>query len=101
MVKKYKARKGATFNNKDAQVIGVTIDSLRNDSGFVTPKVIVDNAKDAKSPIHKFFEWDNSSAAERFRIQQARDVNNHIVEIVVIAEEQKEQRSFVYVDDPT
>lgn len=38
----------------------------------VTPKQIVEYARDENSELHKCFEWNNDVAAEKWRIQQAR-----------------------------
>ena len=97
MKKKYKARKGAKFNSKEAQVIGETIESLKDDKGHITSKSVVEEARNKSSSIHKFFEWDNNKAAEEFRLQQARDLVNHVVEIVIIQGECIEQKSFFSV----
>ena len=93
-MKKYKAKKGARFNDEEAQVIGQTIEDLRDSKGHITPIELVKNAKNKNSPIHNFFEWDEGKAAEEYRLQQARDLVNHVVEIVVIGGEETEQRSF-------
>lgn len=38
----------------------------------VTPKQIVEYARDENSELHKCFEWNNDIAAEKWRVQQAR-----------------------------
>lgn len=40
----------------------------------ITPKAILDFARDENSELHKCFEWDNDSAAEKYRIIQAGNV---------------------------
>lgn len=40
----------------------------------ITPKAILDFAKDEKSELHKCFDWDNDSAAEKYRMIQAGNV---------------------------
>jgi len=70
-VKHYTARPGTTFNNRDAKIIGAFLDR-RFPDGVYTPKEIVDAARPGNSPIHKYFEWDDSRAAELYRLQQAR-----------------------------
>lgn len=97
MGEKYKARKGAKFNNKEAQVIGKTINNLRDKKGHITSKNVLDNARDKDSPLHKYFEWSNSKAGREFRLQQARDLVNHVVEIVIVQGEEIEQKSFFSV----
>ncbi len=47
---------------------------IRKRHGVVTPKLIVEDARDPKSPLHNFFDWDDSSAAEKYRLHQAGDL---------------------------
>jgi len=35
--------------------------------GKVTVQMIVDGASSPKSPIHNFFEWDDSAAGRKYR----------------------------------
>ena len=44
-----------------------------------TPKQILDFARDPGTELHKCFEWDDSIAAEKYRLQQARTVVCHLV----------------------
>jgi hypothetical protein len=40
--------------------------------GILYPEAVVENAKDKNSPLHNFFVWDNTKAAELYRLEQAR-----------------------------
>lgn len=40
--------------------------------GRITPERVVEAASEVTHPLHDFFEWDDSEAARRFRITQAR-----------------------------
>jgi hypothetical protein len=83
MVKKeYKARAGAPFSNKDAPIIGKTLEGIFGKFGQVTPELIVDEARPEKSPLHKHFEWNDKTASEAYRRHQARQITNHLVEVV-------------------
>lgn len=44
------------------------------DGGELTPKSVVEAARDPENPLHPHFEWDDSVAAEKFRHEQARDL---------------------------
>lgn len=44
-----------------------------------TPKQILDYARNQNTELHKCFEWDDSIAAEKYRLQQARTVVCHLV----------------------
>ena len=40
--------------------------------GSITPASVLDEARDEASPLHTHFEWDDSEAAEQYRLVQAR-----------------------------
>ena len=40
--------------------------------GNLEPKAVVDRARDPKNILHDSFEWDDSIAGEKYRIEQAR-----------------------------
>ncbi len=40
----------------------------------ITPDAVVEKARDPKTALHRCFEWDDSEAAERYRLWQARMV---------------------------
>lgn len=44
----------------------------------LTPQNVVETARDKKNPLHDYFDWNDSTAAEGFRIRQARDLINSI-----------------------
>ncbi len=96
MKKKFKARNGATFSVKDAQKIGEELELIKSKS-VLNPTNVVARAKNKKSILNKYFEWDNTEAAEKWRLQQARDIVNHVVEVTVIRGEQVEERAFFNV----
>lgn len=50
----------------------VLAEMARANGGTLTPREIVDVARDEDSPLHWFFEWDDSTAAELYRHEQAR-----------------------------
>ena len=94
--KKFKAREGSPFSVKDAQQIGEELESIKKE-GNLTPPRIVERARNKKSILNKYFEWDDIEAAEKWRLQQARNITGHIIEIVVIRGEQVEERAYVSV----
>lgn len=48
------------------------IASLADDSGIITAKAVVKDAKREESPLHKHFEWNDTKAARDHRLEQAR-----------------------------
>ncbi len=42
--------------------------------GILNPSDVVDSARPIESPLHSRFEWDDSEAAQRYRLWQARQL---------------------------
>lgn len=68
----YKAREGSHINDNDAKVIGGFLAKKFGEEP-VTPEQVVASARSSKSPIHGYFEWDDTVAAGAYRRVQARD----------------------------
>jgi len=73
--KVYGARKGAPFKKGDAQAIGEFIDSIDVKS---SKKILARIKKNKKHIIHGLIEWDDTIAGEEFRLQQVRNIVNHV-----------------------
>lgn len=72
-MKTYKAAKGARLTDRDAETIGPVLDELASaHGGVLVADRILEAARHPESPLHRFFEWNDSVAAERWRIEQAR-----------------------------
>lgn len=78
---------GARFQSGavlDAIAVGRHIEFLRKQAhGELTPKDIIDDARNPNSPLHSFFEWDDGEAAEQYRLSQARGLIRAVVAIYV------------------
>lgn len=48
------------------------IKSLEKSSGELLPEDVVKSARDPESPLHAYFEWDDTEAAHKYRMSQAR-----------------------------
>lgn len=59
---------GTFFKKYDANKVGAEIETLGDD---VTPENVVLLAKNEKSEMHNYFEWDDSKAGHLYRKQQA------------------------------
>lgn len=57
-------------------------------SGQITPQEVLEKAKDLNSELHKCFEWDDTIAAEKYRLQQARSI---IINLVYVPKKEEEQ----------
>lgn len=47
------------------------LQKIEKDHGALTPRVVVDAARDENHPLHERFEWEDSVAGERWRTYQA------------------------------
>lgn len=64
----------------DAQAAGETLEHLRtNHGGLLTAELVVEQARQQSSPLHGYFEWDDTEAAHQYRLEQARHLIRHIV----------------------
>lgn len=50
------------------------LQSIYEQTGFLTAQVVVDAAVPEDSPLHDRFEWDDSIAGPLYRLEQARDL---------------------------
>lgn len=76
----------------DAEVIGGALDVIVERDGYVTPHTVVDEARPATAPLHKFFEWNDRIGAEAYRILQAKDLCRS-VEIRIIKPSSGEEQA--------
>lgn len=85
----------------DANAFGRVVEGLRKQHGNeISPVAIVDEARPDDSPIHPLFEWDDTEAAEAWRVHQARNALNSI-RIVVLAgsDDEKEVYANISIQD--
>lgn len=70
--------------------------------GQLTPKLVVDLARNPEHPLHNRFEWDDAVAGEKYREVQAAE----LIRSVKVVRKEKEPgdadvRQFVHVERPT
>jgi hypothetical protein len=71
------------WDERLAQPVGEELERLKEQSGKdgIDPVDVVNAARNRKSVLHGFFEWDDSKAAEEFRLEQARRLVRHVLVI--------------------
>jgi hypothetical protein len=75
------------------------IKKLESRSGKLTPLQVLEAARPEESPLHDFFEWDDSAAAEAYRIDQARELIRRVR--IEVTYEETTIRTVQYVRDNT
>lgn len=63
--------------------------------GELQPKAVVDAARSEESPLHKSFDWDDSEAAEKWRVTQARNLIRAVVTYEKVGNKSVSTRVFV------
>ena len=75
MAKKFYPRTGSPFKKKHVQAIGMFIENINNK----TSENILEHIKSSPDHvIHDYITWDDGVAAESYRLQQVRNIVNHI-----------------------
>lgn len=79
----YTFREGSRFQkgaSATPDAVGERLEALRQQAeGELTPSAVVNDARSQGSPLHSFFEWDNTEAAEQYRLHQARNLIRSVV----------------------
>lgn len=54
-----------------AAVVAERFHAIKDDAGYVHAEDVLEDARPADAPLHPEFEWDDLTAAEKFRLLQA------------------------------
>jgi hypothetical protein len=93
----YKPAKGSHLTEEQAQRYGQRIyDLVEERNGTITPGDVLTDAESERSPLHDFFEWDDTQAAERWRTNQARYLLRSIHVVLTNGQGEEEQTRFTY-----
>lgn len=91
---------GGKFRGAPAQAVGEELDRLREaNKGRLEARDVLEAARDESSPLHTCFEWDDSTAAEVYRLDQARRICREIHVVIQRHNRQEKQYAFVHVTD--
>lgn len=80
-----------------AQIAGEMCAELENSESGLTAKSLLDANRPKDAPLHDEFEWNDSAAAERYRLSQAQSIIRNIVIVRPEASEVQTVRAFVNV----
>lgn len=84
---KYKARNGSNLSDEQADSYGKHLAKLLKKTGKITPEEVVSDAKNENTPYHDYFDWDDSVAAFKHRLYQARSILNSIMEVTIVRDD--------------
>ncbi len=93
---RYEWREGSRYPVK-AQVVGRTLEQIDRENGGVTPRVVVEVSRPEDAPLHPIFEWDDATAGELYREDQARRVIRSVRVIETDRQGQDKPPAIAYV----
>jgi hypothetical protein len=98
----YAWKKGFPWASKaDPEQVAIRIKELASGGKYPKPSDVLDDGRNPTSPQHNIFEWDDSVAAENYRLKQAGDILRAIVIVRNDTKEPKKPiRAFVHVEPP-
>ena len=84
----------------DAQTAGEELQRIYQEKGGLNPSDIVEESRHDSAPLHPCFEWDDETAAEKYRQTQAMQIVRSIITIQESdKKEPQEVRAFVHVQE--
>lgn len=81
----------------DPNVVGKILEQIEDRNGIVTREALLIEASGKDSPIHDLFTWNDTEAAQKYRLMQAGDIIRHI-SVVITESADKPVRAFVNVN---
>lgn len=87
----------------DPKAVGEHLELLRKQQhGELTPEDVLADAANPNSPLHSFFEWDDSEAARQHRLQQARGLIRAVVAVYVSDDKPAVRaKAYVHIAEPS
>lgn len=92
----YQFRLGARVKGVDAQTAGEELERIRERDGKIETETIVSEARPENAPLHPAFEWNDSVAADEYRLWQARALVRS-VEIAPQGKDEEPTPKYVHV----
>jgi hypothetical protein len=85
-----------------AEIAGTRLAELaEQNGGDITPPLVVEDARPEGAVLHDAFEWDDTTAGEQWRLEQARALVRNVI-VVHVEEDGRERpcRGYLNVDMP-
>ena len=78
------------YHKIDANDVGKELEKIEQTTG-ITNQNVLKYAKDETTTLNKMFEWDDSVAGEKYRLEQARKIINNI-QVEYIKDDKKRKK---------
>lgn len=102
-LRKWYWKESSKFRSIPAEIAGEHLEKIRaKNGGYLRPINVLSDARSEKSPLHNVFEWDDSAAGEKYRLQQASEILRSIekIEVRVINGKDRDFRERAYLSVP-
>lgn len=81
-----------------AAVAGECLSRIYHENGQLTPQSVLKEASAKRHPLHSYFEWNDTKAAKKWRIEQARQLIKCVHVVTTDSDNKKiEVRAFVNI----
>ena len=81
----------------DAQTASEELERIYKRDGIITPEKVLEDNTEVGTPLHDCFEWDDTVAAYKYRVKQAKEIIQTIVTVSDSAPTLPPVRAFVSV----
>lgn len=88
---------GHRLGLKQAKIVSAELRKIEAECSIITPKLIVERASSKRSPLHKYFEWEDTLAAARYREWQARQLITTVYVVCADSPDSEPVRAFVNI----
>lgn len=88
---KYSWKKDYRGTRSNIDIVKKELEAIEKQDGKISAQAVVERARPENSALHKFFDWNDETAAEKHRLAQAR----HIINMVVVEIKNKDKQSLV------
>ena len=89
--KSYRWKDGFHYQTS-AEVVGEVVDQIEARDGEITKEAFLEESRPEEAPTHQMFEWDDSVAAEAYRLEQSRHI---ITCLQIVIEDDKQEKTSV------
>jgi hypothetical protein len=75
--------RGSWTGKGNIEAVAKRIESLKDKNGYISRERVIEDARNPTSPLHRHFTWDDTKAADKWRLVQARKlINSYDVRVI-------------------
>lgn len=93
----YKKYSWRVNHGAPAQTVGETLERIERRDGTITREAFLEESRPEGSPTHACFEWDDSVAAEKYRLNQSSAVIRDI-KVTIVSESAEPVKTAAFVN---